>query len=228
MLRALIFDLDGTLIKLTLPLEEMRRDTKSYFIEHGLPPHLLDRADGINSSTIKAKEYFISQGVSLQEWEMMQSIVDDMLIKKEMDVADKTEVLDGVIDTINRVRELGIKTAILTNNARDAVNVMLEYLPFTGLFDVIQTRHESPNPKPFPDGLYNITEKLGVELNEVVYIGDAVIDAVAAQRAGIEFWGVVTGSATKDDLIAVGAKILFDSFDEILTLVKSRIDQSAI
>ena len=223
MLRALIFDLDGTLIKLTLPLEEMRRDTKAYFIEHGLPSRLLDRADGINSSTLKAKEYFISKGMSLHEWEKMQATVDEMLTSKEMEVADDTEVHDGVVDTINRIRALGVKTAILTNNAREAVSMMLKYLPFSGLFEVIQTRHESPNPKPFPDGLFSICQKLGVETNEAVYVGDAVIDAVAAQRAGIEFWGVITGSATKQDLIAVGAEVLFNSFEEMLPLVKTRI-----
>jgi HAD superfamily hydrolase (TIGR01549 family) len=165
----------------------------------------------------------MSQGMLNQEWELMQKTVDDMLTEKETEVAKKTEALDGVVDTINRVRALGIKTAILTNNAREAVSIMLKYLPFSGLFEVIQTRHESPNPKPFPDGLILITKKLGVALNEAVYVGDAVIDAVAAQRAGIEFWGVLTGSAAKQDLIDVGAELLFDSFDEMLPQVESRI-----
>jgi HAD superfamily hydrolase (TIGR01549 family) len=223
MLRALIFDLDGTLIKLTLPLEAMRRDTKEYFIKHGLPAHLLDRADGINSTTIKAKKYFLSLGLSTQEWEYMQNSVDDILAKLEIEAANKTEAIEGVHDTIECVRALGIKTAILTNNARDAVIVILKHLPFSELFDVIQTRHESPNPKPFPDGLISISQKLGVELDEAVYVGDAVIDAVAAQRAGIEFWGVTTGSATKEDLQSVGAKVILNSFDEIPSMIKSRM-----
>jgi HAD superfamily hydrolase (TIGR01549 family) len=223
MLRALIFDLDGTLIKLTLPLDEMRRGTKAYFLKHGLPPHILDNADGINSTTLKAKEYFLSHGVSNQKWKKMQESVDDMLTQIEMGAADKTEAIDGVVETIKHVKVLGIKTAILTNNAREAVNAMLEYLPFTGLFEFIQTRHESPNPKPFPDGLLSISKKLGVELSEAVYVGDAVIDVVAAQRAGIEFWGVLSGSSKREDLHAVGAKIILDSLQEIIPLVKSRI-----
>jgi HAD superfamily hydrolase (TIGR01549 family) len=223
MLRALIFDLDGTLIKLTLPLEAMRRDTKAYFIEHGVPPNLLDRADGISSSTVKAKEYFLSQGLTPQEWDKMQNSVDEILAQLEIEAADRTEAFEGVDDIIKHIRALGIKTAILTNNARKAVRVILEYLPFSGLFDIIQTRHESPNPKPFPDGLISITQKLGLELNEVVYVGDAIIDVVAAQRAGIEFWGVTSGSATKEDLQSVGAKVIFESLEEILPLVESRI-----
>ena len=223
MLRALIFDLDGTLIKLTLPLKEMRRATKAYFLEHGLPPHLLDYADGINSSTIKAKEYFFSQGISNQEWEKMQKSVDEHLTQLEMGAVEKSEAIDGVVETIENAKALGLKTAILTNNAREAVNAMLQHLPFAGLFEVIQTRHESPNPKPFPDGLLSISKKLGVELSEAVYVGDAVIDVVAAQRAGIEFWGVLTGSANREDLLAAGAKTIFNSFNEILPLVKSRI-----
>jgi HAD superfamily hydrolase (TIGR01549 family) len=228
MLRAIIFDMDGTLIKLTLPLEAMRRETKAYFIEHGLPPHLLDRADGINSSTIKAKEYFFSQGISNHEWDSMQKSVDDMLTQLELEVADETEIIDGVFDTINQIKLLGIKTAILTNNAREAVSVILERLQFSDLFEIIQTRHESPNPKPFPDGLVSISQKLGVELNEAVYVGDAIIDVVAANRAGIEFWGVLTGSGTREDLQANGAKVILDSFEEILPIVESRLHGTTI
>jgi HAD superfamily hydrolase (TIGR01549 family) len=226
MLKAIIFDLDGTLIKLTLPLKAMRRDTKKYFIKYGLPAHLLENADGINSSTLKAKEYFMSEGYSTQEWEMMQKSIDDMLSKLEIEAAHKTEAIDGVVETIKRIKALRIRTAILTNNAREAVSVILEYLPFSGLFEIIQTRHESPNPKPFPDGLINITQKLGVKLSEAVYVGDAIIDVVAAQRAGIEFWGVLTGSATKGDLQSEGAQVILNSFEEILPLVESRIDES--
>ena len=224
-LQALIFDLDGTLIKLILPLETMRRTTKAYFIKHGFPSHLFEQGDGISSSIIKARFYFLSQGVLIQEWEVMQNRVDDILTKIEMEVADKAEALDGVVDIIKQVRALRIKTAILTNNALKPVSVMLEHLPFDGLFDFIQTRQESLNPKPYPDGLLLISQKLGVNLTEVIYVGDSVVDLIAAQRAGIEFWGVLTGSATREELQSKGANVLMNSVHEILPLIQSRIDR---
>ena len=62
MLKALVFDMDGTITHLTLPLEAMRSDTTKYFISKGLPPELLEPADGISSTTGKARDYFLNNG----------------------------------------------------------------------------------------------------------------------------------------------------------------------
>ena len=60
MLKVLVFDLDGTITHLTLPLEAMRRDTKAYYISKGLPSETFESADGISSSTGKARTYFLN------------------------------------------------------------------------------------------------------------------------------------------------------------------------
>ena len=70
--KALIFDLDGTIIKLTLPLEAMRTEAKRYYIERGMPPELLEPADGISSSTAKAKDFFLANGTYEMKWQLMQ------------------------------------------------------------------------------------------------------------------------------------------------------------
>jgi len=56
-LKALVFDMDGTITELALPLEAMRADTKEYYIAKGLPAEILEPADGISSSTAKARDY---------------------------------------------------------------------------------------------------------------------------------------------------------------------------
>ena len=87
----------------------------------------------------------------------------------------------------------------------------MKQVPLHENFDLIQTRHESPRPKPYPDGLLKITDELGVESTEVVYIGDALIDGAAAKRAGIEFWGVSTGETSANALYDAGASKVFES-----------------
>ncbi|MCK5240654.1 MAG: hypothetical protein KAR33_13945, partial [Candidatus Thorarchaeota archaeon] len=72
MLKAVVFDLDGTITKLKLPLELMRSDAKLFYISEGLPSELLEPADGISSSTAKAREYFLSNGISMNEWDVLQ------------------------------------------------------------------------------------------------------------------------------------------------------------
>jgi hypothetical protein len=61
--RVIIFDLDGTIIKLTLPLEAMRSETKLFYTIKGYPADMFDPADGISSSTEKAMGPLLSSGM---------------------------------------------------------------------------------------------------------------------------------------------------------------------
>ncbi|MHA1577138.1 MAG: HAD family hydrolase, partial [Candidatus Thorarchaeota archaeon] len=152
-LKALIFDLDGTLTVLALPLDAMRNGTKEYYIAKGLPAELLEPADGISSSTGKARDYFLSNGYSIDDWNRMESEVDTRLSMLEGSVAANAEQLPGALEVVKKVQALGFVTAILTNNGRNSVNQIMTQIPLDEHFQIIQTRHESPQPKPHPDGL---------------------------------------------------------------------------
>jgi len=215
-LKALVFDMDGTITKLSLPLEAMRQDTKNYFISKGLPPEILEPADGISSSTAKAKEYFLSHDCSLDKWNKMDQEVDLILSKHEGFAASTAEPLLDTLTVVEKIRAHGFLTAILTNNGRSSVDQIMTQIPLAEYFQIIQTRHESPKPKPYPDGLLKIIDDLGVDLEEAVYVGDALIDGAAAKRAGIEFWGVTTGETSADALMEAGAALVFKDLDGVL------------
>jgi HAD superfamily hydrolase (TIGR01549 family) len=221
MLKALVFDMDGTITHLTLPLEAMRRDTKQYYISKGLPPDLFEPADGISSSTSKAKKYFLNNGFSQDKWDAMEAEVDAILNQHEGFAAATATPIEGTLEIVRKLRDAGFKTAILTNNGRPALDKIMKQVPLHETFDLIQTRHESPQPKPYPDGLLKIVSDLGVQPSEVVYIGDALIDGTAARRAGIEFWGVATGETAVDILYDAGASKVFSSLEGVLEAILS-------
>ncbi len=226
---SIVFDLDGTIIALTLPLDAMRADVKKFFIDHGLPPELLEPADGISSSTVKAREFFLNNGMSKEKWDELQKHADLILSAHESSSARNVRFLDGVLEALQQLKSSGFKTAILTNNGREAVNVILQKLPLSQYFDVIQTRNESKSPKPFPDGLLQVIERLGSTPDRTLYVGDARIDAAAARRAGVDFWGVVTGETPEDALYAEGAKRVFPSLTELIqTLLNIAASGSAV
>lgn len=222
MLKCIVFDLDGTITKLKLPLEAMRNDTKAYFLSKGLPPELLELADGISSSTAKAKDYFLSVGVPIREWNGMESEIDIVLSKHEDHSAEEVSLIENALETVKHLRYLGLKTAILTNNGRRAVDIILDKTSLGDYFDIINTRHESPNPKPAPDGILKVVELLGMKISEVVYVGDALIDGTAATRAGVEFWGVTTGETTEEGLLKAGASIVVDRISKLIPIVQER------
>jgi len=221
MFKALVFDMDGTITHLTLPLEAMREDTKKYYISKGVPPELFETADGISSSTGKAKDYFLTNGFSQKQWETMETEVDTILSQHEGFAAATATPIGNSLELVSKLRDAGFKTAILTNNGRPALNKIMQQIPLEETFDIIQTRHESPRPKPFPDGLLKVTSDLGVSPSEAVYIGDALIDGTAASRAGIEFWGVSTGETSSEKLYEAGASRVFESLEGVFDAVMS-------
>jgi phosphoglycolate phosphatase len=224
-MKAVIFDLDGTITELTLPLDAMRRDTKEFFVSKGFPKDQFESTDGISSSRQKAREYFCSNGLSKSDWDKMQAELDKILSAHENWAATDADIIDGALETVDDLRKRGLKTAILTNNNREAVNAIMERIPLGSYFDVIQTRHESPNPKPFPDGLLMVAEMLEVALSDSVYVGDARIDGAAAQRAGMEFWGILSGETDRQNLLNAGASMVFDSIKDIVSEVDGRINR---
>jgi phosphoglycolate phosphatase-like HAD superfamily hydrolase len=210
---------------LTVPLDAMRRETKEYLYDNGLPRELLDSSDGISSSIFKAKSYFLSHGMIPAQWQQLGEYIESMLSDYEAGAARDVRPIEGALDAVRVLRSKGLKTAILTNNGRQAVDIVLDIIPMASLFDVIQTRNESPTPKPFPDGLMAIISKLGVKLAEAIYIGDATIDAVAATRAGVAFWGVTTGQTSKETLLSCGAELVAGSLNEIIPSIDARLKE---
>ncbi|TET11292.1 MAG: HAD family hydrolase [Candidatus Thorarchaeota archaeon] len=216
MLKAIVFDMDGTITVLKLPLEAMRRDTKKYYISRGFPHDQFETSDGISSSTGKARNYFLANGYSEDDWKKMESEMDTILSRHEGFAAVNASEIEGSLDIIKKIRDVGLKTAILTNNGRPALDKILEQIPLGEHFDLIHTRHESPKPKPYPDGLLKVSSELGVDESEVVFVGDALIDGAAATRAGIEFWGVSTGETSSEKLYEAGASKVFTSLSGVL------------
>jgi HAD superfamily hydrolase (TIGR01509 family) len=221
--RVMIFDLDGTIIKLTLPLEAMRSETKLFYTIKGYPADMFDQADGISSSTEKAKKYFLRKGTSLEQWHEMEREIDILNEAYELSSAKDVVLIDGALETVKDVTAMGIRTAVLTNNSRPAMDIILGKYPLKDYFELIHTRHESPSPKPYPDGLLYILELMGVEPSEAVYVGDAMIDGVAASRAGVEFWGVASGETDSEVLRSSGARYVFSHISEIRDLLQGSL-----
>jgi len=90
----------------------------------------------------------------------------------------------GVVEMLDALRDAAYALAIVTGKSRGAWNVTVGRLPRLGL-PVVVTEDEMPRPKPDPTGLKLALAALGVAPGEAVYIGDSVVDAQAAHAAGM-------------------------------------------
>jgi len=97
--------------------------------------------------------------------------------------ADNGSLIDGVEELLEFLEARGVRYALVTNNSRRSADVVLSRHPLP--FDVVLTREDGA-PKPAPDLFLSALERLGgVPAERAVVIGDAHIDLLGAQAAGI-------------------------------------------
>ncbi len=136
-------------------------------------------------------------------------------VKKADEVMVKnTFFYSGVIAAMKDLRAQGVKIGICSTKYRYRIADTFAAQAGETPADLIIGGEDVPSgmAKPDPCGLLKCIEGLGAEKSETLYVGDSYIDAETAQRAGVDFAGVLTGSTTAEDfakypsvLIAQGA-----------------------
>lgn len=157
MYKAVIFDLDGTLVHSSLDFAAIRRDINC--------PTGIDILD------------FVSE-LSEPEQRCAQTIIEG----HELSDAEATYALPGAQALVTKLSQQGFKTGIVTRNSRQATQIKLAQ---TGIqVDAVLTREDS-KPKPDPEALLRLSEQWQLSPNECVYIGDYLYDLQAARNAGM-------------------------------------------
>ena len=97
-----------------------------------------------------------------------------------------------VVLEINReMKQRGFKLAIVSNGSPRLLKK--RFKPYLKFFDVLVDSKSIGYWKPSPIPIYYAIKKLGVSTNEVLFIGDTIVDLLAAKQAGIKFVLVKTG-----------------------------------
>ena len=141
------------------------------------------------------------------------SLADEYMVKN-------TEFYPSVITVLQVLKQAGKKVGIVSTKFRYRIMQSFEK---EGSFpvDEIVGGEDVKVHKPDPEGLLLMIERLGVSKKETLYVGDSYIDAETAQKAGVDFAGVLTGSTTKDDFSKYPYVTVKES---ILDIIKSLND----
>lgn len=208
--RAIVFDLDGTLCDSYQPITVALNAARAEF---GLAP--------VSLAAVKRD---VGRG--------LECLVEDHLGKQRVDAgvarfrATYAEVfqsgtipLAGVPEVLQRLEECGTRMAVASNKPARFGQPIIELL---GLADLIATvlgpTPEIP-PKPHPAMLHAACTALGVAPEEALYVGDMPLDIASARAAGLPYLLVATGSASREELLAVGGDRVLDDLPALLTRI---------
>jgi len=190
--KAVIFDLDDTLISSNINFIEMRSGMID-FLKHYMPfPVDLDTT----KSTHEIMEYAVSLLKERGHPEMIpkaRSELNRIMTDVELRHISKARLIDGVIQTLNKLREARVRIGILTRSCRNYAEETLRATGLSTFVDEVATRDDSNSPKPDPCQVYLLLERMHVRSEDAVMVGDHPTDALCARNAGVRFVGVLTG-----------------------------------
>ena len=211
-MRALIFDLDGTLVDTVYAhtLAWWRVLDEAGFPVEGWKVH---RLIGMSGGLItKAAAHEIGRDLTEDEAERMQKRHGELY--KEL--LPQRRPLPGAIDLLRHLRESRIKHGIATSGRREDAKPSLDVLDLPG-DAVVVDRNDVARAKPEPDLFLAVQERLGVKTGECYVVGDAVWDLLAARRAGMLGIGLLTGGYGEEELARAGAYRVYRSPAELLS-----------
>lgn len=107
---------------------------------------------------------------------------------------------DGIVELLARLKEMGMKIAVLSNKPHPRTIENIETFFGKGYFDHIQGEQAHVKRKPDPSGVYQVLESLGMDKKDCLYIGDTNTDMMTAQNAEVDAAGVTWGFREEAEL----------------------------
>jgi phosphoglycolate phosphatase len=207
--RAVVFDFDGTLIDSYGAIAASVNHVRAL---HGLPP--LGETE-VRKHVGRGPEHLIKHTVGDRD------IPADLQRYREHHpsvMRSLTHLLPGASEALRAVRDAGLQTAICSNKPRPFTEAILKSLAIDGLIDAVVGPEDAPRPKPAPDMLIAVMQRLRVRPDQTLYMGDMTVDIETARSAGVAVWVVPTGSSTRQELKHAGPDRILDNLDELADL----------
>lgn len=143
------------------------------------------------------------------------------LFKEKADsvMVDNTTLYPHTLDFLTRLKETGIKTAIVTTKFHYRIDAILAKFNATKLVDAVIGGEDVSAAKPHPEGLLSAIHKLNIPKEHVLYVGDSIVDAKTACSAGVDFAAVITGTTTQEEFNTLPNVVLGKDLGEIMDYV---------
>ena len=120
--------------------------------------------------------------------------------KADQVMAESAVLYPSVPPLLKALRAQGIRTGVVTTKFRYRILQILGKYGLTDSVDCIIGAEDVREGKPSPEGILLAMERLGMRKEEILYVGDSAVDAAAAERAGVAFAGVLTGTTPEEAL----------------------------
>lgn len=208
-----IFDMDGTILD---TLDDLCDATNYTLAQMGCPKRSKEEVRCfVGNGILKLLERAMPSGTTKAQIRQAFSIFMEYYNKHCM---DKTKPYDGIIDLLRELRAQGIKTAVVSNKRHETVKILCDDL-FTGLFDAFEGDRPGVPKKPDSAMVDLVLEKLNIQRENAVYVGDSDVDLTTAVNSGMDYIIVTWGFRNEVFLREKGADIFAHTTEELLEYI---------
>lgn len=211
MIRAVLFDLDGTLLNTNdLIIKSFQKTFKHYYPQREFT--LQEIIDCIGPTLEQTAMKYHPQNIE----EMVQMYRHHYVIYHD----DLIKIYPGIEEMIKNVKKLGLKLVIVTSKKRDMTIKAMEHTKILDYFDLIISSDEVMNPKPHQEPIELALKELNLSKDEVIMVGDNSHDIECANNASVK--SVAVGWALKgaDYLRGFNPTYIINTADELVEVIK--------
>jgi len=216
--RAVIFDLDGTLIEFKIRFNDAKLEIISRLRELGIDIRNLSPEDSIQTIISKVT---CMNGVANREFnERVRSEIFKVMEKYELEAASNPSPKSDALKVLESLRSMNIMVAVATNSCRKASLLTLQKCGMLAYIHAVVTRDDVERIKPANDLLKRALDLLGVSPEEAVYVGDTVYDIEAAKSMGMKSVTVLGGAHPESMLAEKKPDFIIKSLSELLNILQ--------
>lgn len=211
MKKAVIFDLDGTLLN---TLDDLADSTNYALSKFGYPTRTIEEVrQFVGNGVAKLIERAIPEGKNNPNFEKCLAIFKENYAQN---MYNKTAPYNGIIEMLSNLKSRGIKIAVVSNKFDLAVKELCKKY-FEGFIDFAAGENEAQGikKKPAPDTVISVLNEFNFAPEDAVYVGDSDVDIMTAKNSKMPCISVTWGFRDEKFLLENGATILINAPSEI-------------
>lgn len=211
MKKAVIFDLDGTLLN---TLDDLADSTNYALSRFGYPTRTIEEVrQFVGNGVAKLIERAIPEGKNNPNFEKCLAIFKENYAQN---MYNKTAPYNGIIEMLSNLKSKGIKIAVVSNKFDLAVKELCKKY-FEGFIDFAAGENEAQGikKKPAPDTVISVLNEFNFAPEDAVYVGDSDVDIMTAKNSKMPCISVTWGFRDEKFLLENGATILINAPSEI-------------
>lgn len=213
MIKAVIFDMDGTLVDTLTDLTHFVNLTLRHFGWKEIS------RDSVRRYTGDGARLLIERALrEAGDPDRLDEVLAFYSAAYNACPIYKLSAYDGIPETLAALKTRGVRLAVLTNKPHPAASEIAEKL-FPGVFDIVQGDDGCHALKPDPAAALDILPRFDVTKEECVFVGDSAVDVKTGVSAGMKTVGVTWGFRDRQDLEQNGATVIIDDPRALLNAI---------